>query len=110
MGVLSVLDNATSPSFYVKKAVSAYGARQHRASYKFTSLNESAIYYMDVGVWAGGSNGKPQTTFGLVCGHDILLCSWMNLCEEAAPPKDSFEVRFSSESLGSSSTARESQR
>lgn len=97
MGVLSDLDNATSPSFYVKKARSAYGSRQHRSNQAFTSVNENAVYYMDVGVWAGGADGKAKSTFGLVCGSDILLCSWLNLCESGVPPADSFEIRFSSE-------------
>jgi len=34
-------------------------------------------YYMDVGAWDRGQNGQAITTFGVISGHDILLCNWL---------------------------------
>ena len=34
-------------------------------------------FFMDVGCWQGGEDGKPKTTFGVVCGYDALLCDWL---------------------------------
>jgi hypothetical protein len=61
-------------------------ARQHRDNLSFTRVNTCKLFYMDVGVWGGGPGGKAKTTFGLVCGNDVLLCSWLNLVEEGRAP------------------------
>jgi hypothetical protein len=61
-------------------------ARQHRDNLSFTRVNTCKLFYMDVGVWGGGPGGKAKTTFGLVCGNDVLLCSWPNLVEEGRDP------------------------
>ncbi len=36
---------------------------------------------MDVGCWQGGTDGNPKTTFGLISGNHIILCSWLNRVE-----------------------------
>ena len=61
-------------------------ARQHKDSKSFTRVDSCKLFYMDVGVWGGGPDGNAKTTFGLICGHDILLCSWLNLTEGGVDP------------------------
>ena len=38
-------------------------------------------YFMDVGGWDRGGGARAKTTFGIVSGHDIFLCSWLNESE-----------------------------
>src|SRR5271165_1039492 len=68
-----------SPTGYV-------AARQHRDNRSFTRVDTCKLFYMDVGVWGGGPDGQAKTTFGLVCGNDVLLCSWLNLVEGGQAP------------------------
>src|SRR5262245_14718596 len=45
------------------------------------TVDRNSSYFLDVGAWQGGRSGNPTTTFGLVCQHHILLCSWLNRSE-----------------------------
>ena len=58
--------------------------REHRKSVCKTSVDRNYSYYMDVGGWGLGSDGLARTTFGLVSGPDVLLCTWMNLYKDSA--------------------------
>lgn len=57
-------------------------ARMTSQSTASNTVNDRTAFLMDVGCWQGGEGGTAKTTFGLVSGHDIVLCSWMNLDSE----------------------------
>jgi hypothetical protein len=76
--MLQIFANA-AVNLIARKATSWSAARQYRGSATHNAFDDSTIYYMDVGVWAGGQDGKAATNFGLVSGRDIVLCDWMNL-------------------------------
>lgn len=66
------------PLRYVKRAA----AKKYRGSIDLNVYNHAPpVYVMDVGVWAGGFDGRPTTSFGVISGRDIFLCSWRNFCE-----------------------------
>jgi hypothetical protein len=74
-------------------AIIAKAARQVSEAQSFTTVNRSEIFYIDAGVWSGGTDGKAQTPFVLVSENNILLCSWLNLAEggKVPPPDNAFE-------------------
>jgi len=90
MGLFETIDNGTLAMKHFAK--SRWAARQYLDSQARTTLGNSSIYFMDVGVWAGGSNGQPKTTFGVVCENDILLCSWLNRVESGQWPGSDYTL------------------
>jgi hypothetical protein len=52
------------------------------------------IIYVDAGAWAGGEDGKAKTSFLLVCDRDVVLCTWLNLCESTPPPANDYRYNF----------------
>lgn len=80
MGLFEILDHFGAHDLAsARKATTAWASRMQWESENLNSYDSSAIYFMDVGVWAGGTDGIAKTSFGLVCEKDILLCSWLNL-------------------------------
>lgn len=75
--------------------VGGVAARRHRNSPDANVYDkEKPVFFMDVGVWAGGPDGKPQTSFGLISGRDVFLCSWMNKCEGGKPFSEILTAKF----------------
>lgn len=51
--------------------------RQYSESDCRNSLVLGSRFFLDVGAWQGGKDGNPTTSFALVSGHDLVLCSWL---------------------------------
>lgn len=66
-------------------------SRQTRESSTSTAVNTEEVFFMDVGAWQGGRNGKPKTTFGIIHKNTIALLSWLCVNKAENEIQDAFK-------------------
>ena len=71
-----------------------YIKRVHSIPECGNTIKSQAIFFLDVGCWQGFIDGKAMTTFGLVSGHDVVLCSWLKLHDEEQSGKLIWQLEY----------------